>query len=1002
MDKYEFNIKVEQIKKLVGKSDYETAMKIADTIDWRRVRNTNLLSMVAMVYEKNEDYEEAREILLLAFERAPIGKRLLYKLAELALKEGNIDEAEAYYREFSDLAGDDPRQQLLRYLILKAKGAPAQQLIHSLESYTSQEIDEKWLYELAELYSIAGMADRCVETCDKIMLMFGLGKYVDKAMELKIQYAPLTTYQMDLVENRDKYEAKLRAVEQEYGLGGGQMNVPEQDEEYYDDGNPGMDMPEEPYYGDLQARMQEAEVQEGLAREMSRMSYEEPPAEQRPRRHDNTRVLDDIRRINRPVMRDSEYDGASMAAVETAAAGTAYAGGAFAGAADGMAGAAYGAADAVVHMAGNAERLASAMPRPRGMMRMPEMADEVPAEPVIEEDYTYGNSGYGESSYGDASYEDGSYGDASYDGQAYDGDTYGKAGYGENSYGEPAYGENAYGEGAYGENEYREPGYGEHAYGDASHGQSTYGETAYGENTYGDSAYGENNHEGAAYGDNSYGEAAYGENTSEESAYGGNLADDVAYGASDYDDPAYGETAYSDSADGELTGDDPVYGETVYDEPETSYDESEGHDSTYVQGDSEYSTPEDHRANVTVLNKRRTEDDVLEVEDLEDEEEEPPVLNHLMIEARTPEKGLKIAVEALKQIHNESGIKNPVAKITGEKLSKRGVLASASKLAGKDLVIEEAGDLTPEALEELYELMNHDNSGMIVVLIDNPKQMENLHRNHPRLASKFECIGSGEGYEPGEEYAQTISPAQEPRPAARNEEPVMGSAAPKAAVRPLYPERNDAPVRRQPAPPVQEVIPEPRRQPVYADEPYEENSYDQDIRDAQSYETDSYEEEVYDDFPDEEAAPKKKKGLFRNRKKPVYEEMEPEESYDENDDYYVEEDEDGEEAMSYRNDDGPGSHGEEMDIDEFAQYACRYANEIDCSITGKSMLALYERIEIMEEDGVALTRENAEGLIEEAADRAEKPSFGKRVKGIFSSKYDKDGLLILKEEHFIY
>ena len=1012
MDKYEFNIKVEQIKKLVGKSDYETAMKIADTIDWRRVRNTNLLSMVAMVYEKNEDYEEAREILLLAFERAPIGKRLLYKLAELALKEGNIDEAEAYYREFSDLAGDDPRQQLLRYLILKAKGAPAQQLIHSLESYTSQEIDEKWLYELAELYSIAGMADRCVETCDKIMLMFGLGKYVDKAMELKIQYAPLTTYQMDLVENRDKYEAKLRAVEQEYGLGGGQMNVPEQDEEFYDDGNPGMGMPEEPYYGDLQARMQEAEVQEGLAREMSRMSYEEPPAEQRPRRHDNTRVLDDIRRINRPVMRDSEYDGVSMAAGETAAAGTAYAGGAFAGAADGMAGAAYGAADAVVHMAGNAERLASAMPRPRGMMRMPEMADELPAEPVIEEDYTYGNTGYGESSYGessygdgsyeDGSYEDGSYGDTSYGGQAYGGDTYGKPGYGENSYGEPAYGENAYGEAAYGENAYREPGYGEHAYGDASHGQSTYGETAYGENTYGDSAYGENKHESAAYGDNSYGEEAYGENASDEPAYG-----DTAYGDTGYGDEVTGEsvsgesvsnesdsgeTAYSDSADGELTGDD----------PETSYDESEGDNSAYIQGDSEYSTPEDHTANVTVLNKRRTEDDVLEIEDLEDEEEEPPVLNHLMIEARTPEKGLKIAVEALKQIHNESGIKNPVAKITGEKLSKRGVLASASKLAGKDLVIEEAGDLTSEALEELYELMNHDNSGMIVVLIDNPKQMENLHRNHPRLASKFECIGSGEGYEPGEEYTQTISPVQEPRPAARNEEPAKRAAAPKAAVRPLYPERNDTPVRRQPAPPVQEVIPEPRRLPVYADEPYEENSYDQDIRDAQSYETDSYEEEVYDDFPNEEAAPKKKKGLFRNRKKPVYEEMEPEESYDENDDYYVEEDGDGEETMSYRNDDGPGSHGEEMDIDEFAQYACRYANEIDCSITGKSMLALYERIEIMEEDGVALTRENAEGLIEEAADRAEKPSFGKRVKGIFSSKYDKDGLLILKEEHFIY
>ena len=340
MDKYEFNIKVEQIKKMVSRGDYETAMKIADTIDWRRVRNVNILSMVATIYEKNEEYQEAKDILLLAFERAPIGKRLLFKLAELAIKEGSLQEAEDYYREFCDLAPDDPRQYILRYLILGAKGAPAEQLIHTLEQYCNIELDEKWIYELAELYAEAGMGELCIMTCDKIMLMFGLGKYVEKAMELKIQFAPLTKYQMDLVENRDKYEAKLRAVEQEYGLGGGQMNVPEQDEEYYDDGNPGMDMPEEPYYGDLQARMQEAEVQEGLAREMSRMSYEEPPAEQRPRRHDNTRVLDDIRRINRPVMRNSEYDGASIAAGETAAAGTAYAGGAFAGAADGMAGAA--------------------------------------------------------------------------------------------------------------------------------------------------------------------------------------------------------------------------------------------------------------------------------------------------------------------------------------------------------------------------------------------------------------------------------------------------------------------------------------------------------------------------------------------------------------------------------------------------------------------------------------------------------------------------------------
>lgn len=108
MDKYEFNIKVEQIKKLVNKGDYETAMKIADGIDWRRVRSTSLLASISQVYERNEEYQEAKDILLLAFERAPIGKGLLFKLTDLALREGNVSEAEAYYREFCELCGEDP------------------------------------------------------------------------------------------------------------------------------------------------------------------------------------------------------------------------------------------------------------------------------------------------------------------------------------------------------------------------------------------------------------------------------------------------------------------------------------------------------------------------------------------------------------------------------------------------------------------------------------------------------------------------------------------------------------------------------------------------------------------------------------------------------------------------------------------------------------------------------------------------------------------------------
>ena len=125
MDTYEFNIKVEQIRKMINERDYVTAMKIADSIDWSRVRNANLLSMVAGVYEKNGEYQEAKDILLLAFERAPVGKRLLYKLTEVSVKSGDIEEAEDFYREFADLAPEDSRAFLLEYQILKAKGANA-------------------------------------------------------------------------------------------------------------------------------------------------------------------------------------------------------------------------------------------------------------------------------------------------------------------------------------------------------------------------------------------------------------------------------------------------------------------------------------------------------------------------------------------------------------------------------------------------------------------------------------------------------------------------------------------------------------------------------------------------------------------------------------------------------------------------------------------------------------------------------------------------------------
>ena len=633
MDKYEFNIKVEQIRKLSNQGDFETAMKIADTIDWKKVRNANLLSMVANVYEKNHEYQDAKDILLMAFERAPIGKRLLYKLTDLSLKEGNVEEANAYYREFCDLAGDDPRQHLLRYMILKAMDAPIEQQIHSLESYTEEELDEKWLYELADLYHRAGDANRCVAACDKIMLMFGLGKYVDKAMELKIQYAPLNKYQMDLVENRDKYEEKLRAVEQAFEAEDSVDNdeeLPDQDRtveseimetstepdvvaeetaeiENTAEENQDVSITPDLSYGKevIAAQVKQAEAEAQLAKEVSRIGTDE--VEENESDLGKTRVLDSIRRM--------------PAAEQNAVA-----------------------------------------------------AQEAP-EPEAEEE--------------------------------------------------------------------------------------------------------------------------------------------------------------------------------------------------------------------------------LEVEELEEEPELPRMTNHLMIEARSPEKGMEIAIQTLKQIQKETGVKNPVAKITGSKLNKRGILACADKLSGKDLMIEEAGDLTPQMIGELEMLMTRDTSGMRMILIDNPKQMEMLHAQNPSLADKFECIGC--------DY-----------------------------------------------PPVQDAEPEVQSETVREDQ------------------ADAHSKAGAEDWQVRRIAPVSEEAMRA---------PEPE----------VEEKDTEEEA----------AEEEEMGIDEFAQYCCKYASEIDCSITGKSMLALYERIEIMEEDGIPLVRKEAEALIEEAADRAEKPSLGKAIKGLFSSKYDKDGMLILKEEHFI-
>lgn len=746
MDKYEFNIKVEQIKKLVNKGDFETAMKIADTIDWRRVRSTSLLTMISQIYEKNAEYQDAKDILLLAYERAPLGKGLLYKLTDLALRENNIQEAEAYYREFCELSGDDPRQYLLRFLILEAKDAPLEQQINSLERYCQEELDEKWLYHLAELYHQANQADDCVRICDKIMLMFGLGKYVDKAMELKLQYAPLTKYQMDLVENREKYEEKLRAVEEEYK--NGTYRKPEPEGEYLDTDEPEAELDDEPE-NELEGQPEQAEPEEKAGK---------PKAETKP-------------------------------------------------------------------------------------------ADEKVEKAALDEDVV----------------------------------------------------------------------------------------------------------------------ASLHEAQAEEA-----LAKEVS------------KIKPYDEEEGASEGETRVFRNLRDLEPAEAEEKSE---------------------EAPIHEFEEEEETIVEDWDFEPEEEEEEIKesNHLMIEAEDPAAGLAMALDSLKKIHRELGTKHPVAKISGANLSHRGIASVAERLAGKDLVVEHAADLDDLTVEELEELMTQDETGMVVVLIDTQARLEQMHRAYPALAVRFQYIGCENQKDDAAKLAQ-----------AREEELKRQQAQQEAeAARKRQAER-EAEIRRQ----AEKEAEEKRRQQEAAARREEEERAKAEAQALAAKET----EEARKAEEDRRLAERQREELRRQEEarrddEPEYEdeedryekdEYEPEDDYarggyrdDYKDDYkdsYKDERED-DEYSNYPEDESeekPSKKSGDMDVEEFVQYACKYASEIDCSISGKSMLALYERAEMMEEDGEPLTKTSAEDLIEEAADKAEKKSFS----GLFSSKYDKDGLLILKEKHF--
>ena len=290
MDKYEYRLKAEQIEKLAGKRDYETAARIADTIDWRRVRSLDMLYVVSEVYEAMERYEDCMEILNIAYDRAPVGRMLLYKMTEIATKMHEFKEAINLYREFVKAAPHDQSRYILKYQIYRERGSSLEDQIQTLQEYKTHEYQERWAYELASLYAEAGMTEECVRECDELILWFSEGEYVTKAMELKMQYAPLTAAQQEKYdkamqpeeEPHDYKKTEVAFHDDKFSTVNLQAELAANLDEILLDGDDGIDIPELPSDDEVKEEepMEEVKTEESDDIELESLDLDVPEMEE--------------------------------------------------------------------------------------------------------------------------------------------------------------------------------------------------------------------------------------------------------------------------------------------------------------------------------------------------------------------------------------------------------------------------------------------------------------------------------------------------------------------------------------------------------------------------------------------------------------------------------------------------------------------------------------------------------------------------------------------------
>ena len=1052
MDKHELNVKVEQMRKQAGLGDYQTAMKIADKIDWRRVSNVSLLTQVSEIYEKNEKYREAKDILLLAVERTPMGRGLLFKLTQLALKVGSIDEAEECFEEFQKLAPQDSRQKLLRYQILKAKGAQPQQLIPPLEEYVNEEISEEWMYELAELYHKAGMRDACLDLCDRITILFGSGEWVQKALRLKAEGEgePLNEYQQSIAgeiyyqpASAPRQNAVRETAPVTPAFSQSVPVIPEFSLQPQEAVPPVMTAPETvpPFTATPET------VPPLTAAPVAAPQYTESVP------YGNTAVREAA--VPQPAVAMPQYVGGVAAGIapQPMAAQTAPETPAAPNPAQAMT-EQYAAAQEDRYR--NVPTFQTATAATTGVPSWTEAVQpqEAPAQNDIDAEIDAHLRRLEEEKLGRRAAATVSQPQSAAPMQVATESTQTAAAAGAGSV--PTLDSAAATEHA----PLADPRTVEQRYREESSRPSR----EYVVSTEQRAADSEFPGTEQLMVDRLRYEEESAAARARAAARAGEIEEELRSREAKLDEtkvlpklpgqerreqlareeaelrrleqdkeaeliqkPA-GKTEETAAVDEETpvkasesaetataVKEAPVKAAEIAAAPakqvaeqvdaktaEETAEAAAGKTETAVNAVAEAAATEENAATPATERAVSPAKEPLaeEAAAAEPRPKQPKLLRtpgsfNALIEGRTPEEGLQGAVERLKEAQAVTGFKRPAAKVKAERLNVYGVRNSAEKTAGRDLIIEEAGDLSDVSLSELIQLIAADGGMRTVLLIDNPLQLTRLRASHPEVEKVFHTADKREDVKAyfaaeakyreaearrQEEVTKSALEAKEARrkeeEARRREEEALAAAAAKEAA-----ERERAEAEKKAAEAEREKLAKAR-----------ENNVAQAVGAAAAPAASVVKEETVQ----VRTAPQRQAETGERPEAPgATQATEAAQAATRQARTHAEE------LAKLEADKKRLYENEPMTKDAFANYAAVYARNIDCVITGKSMNALYERIELLQADNVKLTRKNAETLIEEAADRAEKPPLSRRLGGLFSKRYNKDGLLILKEEDFL-